>query len=459
MRKILITSALTLILSSVTAQLTLFTSSLKLVEKADYVNAEKKVLAALAKTPADLEENYAYALLLSKKKYTGYNTEKAYEVLTKTISLLDGISDEKEIKKLAKIPLTITELDRLNDTICYQASEAVIQKNDFQTYEKFLAYYVNCPAEYKKLVVSARNVVAFTMSSQTNTIESYQDFINKYPDAVQLNDAIAKRDELAFMAASKADKIAAYEEFTTKYPDAVQKVKAITRIHELAFDIAKKENKASTYDAYMTKYPASVLKNDAFALMEKCQFFENTTSGDWLKYAVFTDKFPANSWVNAANDSIYKIAMKTANLEVLSYCVQKFTGDVRKNALLLYHDVFTMDGEKFTMDMFHSKFKDDFLAEVKARDNQIVILGDELKLGEPYTVTYFTKYDEFIRMAAPRDKAVSALQNMIRTDIDLKNWAAVQKTIETYSAYFGSKNKKFNDLVMFVSSQNQQPAP
>jgi len=176
-----------------------------------------------------------------------------------------------------------------------------------------------------------------------------------------------------------------------------------------------------------------------------------------LKYAVFTDKYPNNSWVKASNDSIYNIAMKTANLEVLSYCVQKFTGEVRKNSLLLYHDVFTMDGEKFTIDMFHSKYKDDFLAEVRDKDNQIIVLSDALKLAEPYVVTNFTKYDEFIRLAAPRDKAVSALQNMIRSDIDLKNWAAVQKTIETYSAYFGSKNKKFNDLVMFVSSQNQQP--
>jgi hypothetical protein len=107
------------------------------------------------------------------------------------------------------------------------------------------------------------------------------------------------------------------------------------------------------------------------------------------------------------------------------------------------------------MDMFHSKYKDDFLSEVKSLDYQIVALADELKLSEPYDVLNFTKYDQFIRIAAPRDKALAALQKMITPEIDLKNWTAAQQKISSYAPYFGTKNKKFTDLVMFVNSQIQ----
>lgn len=428
-------------------------SSLKLIEKGEYADAEKKIVKALAQHPTDVEENFAMSALLAKRKFSGYDIEKSYGFLIKTSNYFDVITEEKELKKLAKIPIDKNELNKLTDTICRIASEDILQKNELLAYEHFLEVYTLCPDNYKNKVIAARNENAYNFALSLNTVESFQHFINTYPNAVQLNASTAKRDSLAYKSVCQVNKIADYKAFVQNYPGAAQVKEAIRQIHQLAFSQAQSENKASSFKSFVDEYPESDQFKTAYEKYEYLLFQENTTISNWISYRNFIDKYGSNAWVKTAQDSIYAIGLRTEQLEILAYCVQNFKDERRKSALLIYHNLFTQDGEKFTLDMFYAKYTDDFLADIKLNDYKLVDMAAMLNLDAPFTDALFVKYDEYIRMAAPRDKALVALQKMISTDVETKNWTSALSKINNYKSYFNNKNKKLNDLISFINSQ------
>lgn len=430
-----------------------WTNSLKMIEKGEFIDAEKKISKTLQQSPNDVEENYSMAVLLSKRKYSGFNTEKAYEHLIKAATNYAAIKDEKILKQLNKIPLSDVEFSNMTDTICRIAAEDAIQKNQLTDYDRFLEVYKTCPEKIKSKVTEQRDALAFKIASDEHKIESYQRFISTYPDAAQYKQAVILRDTLAYRAARIVDKIAVYNEFLQKYPEAAQVNLVISRIHELAFNDADNLHTADAYKTFYDKYPTSRQATKAFELYELCQFNENTTPGDWNKYKNFIVKFPENSLIKVAADSIYSLAQRLESVEILDYCVKNFTGDKRTNALLFYHDLFTMDGEKISLDLFHGKYTDSLLIDIKANDYQILTMGNELKMETPYLADKFNKYDVFIRTAAPNDKAYAALLKMVQTDLETKNFKSATDKINVYTAYFKGKNKKLNRLLMFLKAQ------
>jgi len=440
--------------SFVFGQLNLFgPGSLKLIEKGKFVEAEKKINKDLQKTPDDIETNYAMALLLLNRNYTSYNTEKSYEYLMKCIKLFENTREERELKKLSKIPVTRVILQNYTDTISRLAMEDAVAKNNVDIYQKYLDFYLTAPLSYQKTITENRDATAYATACNKNTVESYEHFISKYPDAVQHAEAIQKRNITAFQKARTADHIDAYKDFVIRYPSANEVTLAWDRIHQLAFGEAEKENTSASFKKFMNDYPYSKQYSQALTAYEKRQYIENVTVGDWNDYRAFIEQFPNNQWKLVALDSIYSIAVRSENLEILSYCLDNFSGEKRKNALLLYHDIFTMDGEKLTLDMFNEKYEDDLLNDVKAKDYEIAILGDDLMLQMPYKSSNFSKYDEYIRKAAPRDKAFTALQKLISPELESKNYQAAIAKIESYLPFFGKRNKKLLDLISFLETK------
>ncbi|MEI7504846.1 MAG: hypothetical protein WCJ61_16345 [Paludibacter sp.] len=255
------------------------------------------------------------------------------------------------------MPINQVVLLSFTDTICRLALEDAFAKNNVETFEKYLDFYQLATDSYKKKVMESRDLAAYKIANEKNTLESYQHFISKYPDAVQFTDATTKRNVAAFHKARTSDNIDSYKDFLQRYPSANEVTSAWDRIHELAFSQAEKENTSVVYKKFIDDYPLSKQYTQAFAAYEKRQYLESITVSDWNNYRAFIDKYPSNSWKSVAEDSIYVLGTKSENLDILRYCLDHFTGDKRKNALVLYHDIFTLDGEKLTLDMFYEKYK------------------------------------------------------------------------------------------------------
>jgi outer membrane protein OmpA-like peptidoglycan-associated protein len=426
---------------------------LKLIDKEKYSNAEKKISEALLKKSDDIGLNYAMAVLLIKRKFTEYNPEKSYEYLMKAKNLFEILTDEKEQKSLAKIPINQTLFENYTDTVCKCALEDAIVINSIEIYEKFLSYYKTSPNVYKKKARENRDIVAFKTACDANTVESYQFFISKYTDAVQKGDAIKKRNAIEFGKAKAIDDIESYKEFIKKYPDAGEIGQTWERIHELAFAQAEKANTSISYKKFIDEYPKSKQYANAFKLFEEKQYLENKIDGNWNSLRSFIENYPNNSWKLVAQDSIQAIGLRTENLEILKYCLDHFVGSKRNETLLLYHNIFTNDGEKQTLDLFYNKYDNVILNDIKAKDYELADLGNKLLLNLPYNPKDYSKYDEYIRLAAPREKAFVAIQRMISPDINMKDWKSALTKANTYLSYFGTRNSKIMDLISILKSK------
>ena len=465
-------------------------SYLKLIEKGKYSKAEKKINKAILKEPNDIGHNFTMSILLINRKYKGYNTIKSYEYIITSEKLYSNTFNEKEIKRLNKIPINTITLQNYKDTICKYALDDAIKENTVEAYENYLDLYKITPYNYKISAIEKRDIAAFKIATAANSEESYQYFISKYPNAIQINEATSKRNERAFEKVKSLNTLEAYQNFINLYPNASQITEAISkrnerafdlaktadnindykkfisnyqkakevkeawlRIHELAFMIAEKENTANAYKKFIDEYPKCKQYDAAFKLFEEKQFFEKTTIGDWESYKSFIENYPTHNWINIASDSIYSISKVTENLDALKYCVINFSGDQRNKALILFHDIYTNDGEKSTLDLFYEKYDDDILVSIKTTDYEIAEQGNQLQLHLPYNLANYSEYDNYIRLAAPREKAFVALQRIVSKDINQKNWQVAINKIINYTSYFGDKNKKIVDLINILKAK------
>lgn len=265
-----------------------------------------------------------------------------------------------------------------------------------------------------------------------------------------------KAEVLTFEKAKAIDDIETYTEFIKQHKNEKETIQAWTRLYELAYNEALKKDTSSGYKKFIDTYPNSKQKGNAAELFKKSQFIENTIAGNWNSFRLFIKKFPNNTWIFTAEDSIFSIGKRTQDLQALSYCADNFNGTKKENALLVFHDLYTNDGEKKTLDLFYAKYNDPILKEIRKKDYKAAELGDELMMENAYTANDFIKYDEYIRLAAPREKAFVALQRMISPYVSQKNWkAAIEKT-KKYAHYFGNTNKKIIELISVLSAKRDK---
>ena len=122
-------------------------------------------------------------------------------------------------------------------------------------------------------------------------------------------------------------------------------------------------------------------------------------------------------------------------------------------ALYEFYKEYTQDGEYLTLYNFVELYPRTFLDTLLAKDFKIAAKGDNLELVEAYdSVKSYHAFTEYIKLAAPKEKAFVVLQKLISKDIADKNWSKAIKTIQQYKPYFGNNNKEINDLISIIST-------
>ncbi|MEI7504867.1 MAG: hypothetical protein WCJ61_16455, partial [Paludibacter sp.] len=293
--------------------------------------------------------------------------------------------------------------------------------------------------------------------SSNNTLESYQTFISRYTKAPQYQLALDKRDSIAYANALKSDSLLVYKAFVNNYPQAKQTNQALIKVYEMAYKDATKLNTTASFRKFAEEYPASSQYHQAFKIFEEKQFFDNTSrGGNWLQFKTFCEKFPNNSWKSVALDSIYTFAEKTRNLDAMQCYIDNANGRKREEMLLVLHQLMTSDGEKMTLDLFYKKYKDDSLSKIKTSDYEMVDLSRKLLLHLPYNPNESLKFDAYIRLAAPREKAFVALQRMISLDLNKKKWKEALRTVKLYAPFFGKPNKEISNLMFMLEKKTDK---
>lgn len=110
---------------------------------------------------------------------------------------------------------------------------------------------------------------------------------------------------LNFKIAQQTDTIEAWEMFLEKYPESEFAPEAEKRLEELYFEKAKMENTIEGYWLFVQKYPQSKFAGEAERLA-----FENAKSLNTIEaYEEFIEKFPQSDYVKEAERGIVQLAL------------------------------------------------------------------------------------------------------------------------------------------------------
>ena len=110
----------------------------------------------------------------------------------------------------------------------------------------------------------------------------------------------------------------------------------------------------------------------------------------------------------------------------------------------LFHDVYTADGTIETITDFYKKYKMPTVAKMKAKD---------MKLAKQWLKLKDKDFAEFIKNAAPNDKAFFLVQYIIGGKVESRNWAEAAATAKRYLPYFEKHPKKMNALLATLEAK------
>lgn len=375
---------------------------------------EKKLLPALQKQPRSVPYNHVAGQMYSNQHYPSYNLDKAYNHLNIAKAEFGKLS-AADREKYAKY-VTSKKIQKDLDTVCQRLYNATMKSNSVASCNAFLKDYKRATDEQKASVTLLRNQLAYADAQKTNTIEAFQNYITQYPNAENVQAAIKQRDKLAYETTIKRNTTNAFISFLKSYPQS-----------EYAPDIQK-------------RYGERMLNGQL-------------TENDYKSLEQFIQYNPQNPLAKPIIRKMMEIAKQKHDLSLMQKTVE-YSRDIDfEYALYEFYKEYTQDGEYLTLYNFVELYPRTFLDTLLAKDFKIAAKGDNLELVEAYdSVKSYHAFTEYIKLAAPKEKAFVVLQKLISKDIADKNWSKAIKTIQQYKPYFGNNNKEINDLISIIST-------
>lgn len=375
---------------------------------------EKKVVPGLQKQPKDIVYNHVAGLMYSNTDYAKYDYDKAYTYLLTAKNELSKVTPA-ERERYAKF-VTAKKVQKDLDTVCQRLFDMAIQSKSVTLCNSFLKKYKKASPELQNTIVTYRNSLAYLEAQQLNTVAAYQDFISLYPDASEAPLAMKRRDKLAYDDAVRRNSADAFMEFLKNYPNS-----------EYVADIQQK---------YVNKI-----------------FSASSKGGSYRDYEMFVKANPGSSLAVPALRKMMAIAKQQKDIPLMQKTVEYSRELDFEYALYEFYKEFTQDGEAYTLYTFVDMYPRTFLDTLIAKDFKVAGKGDALELMEPFdSVKSYRLFVEYIKMAAPKERAFVVLQKLISNDIAAKNWEKAIKTVSSLQSYFGANDKRINNLLQILSA-------
>ncbi len=157
----------------------------------------------------------------------------------------------------------------------------------------------------------------YKKAEETNTVERYEKFIQKYPDSEYQSEVKGKIIELEFSNARRKNTISAFKTFLQKYPDNKYKGEAIIVVDQLENELwheAKLLNTNLSYISYLKKNPEGKYVNEAnkhlktpiYKARNQIKYF-NSAFGEEVK---FTDE-QVRSYIEKLENETYSTTISS----------------------------------------------------------------------------------------------------------------------------------------------------
>ncbi len=275
----------------------------KKIEKQDYLVAEEIFYECLVATPDDPMAQFGLALIYAdtnNPKYDYFSANRFTKWATENFSK----TDPNEYSKLEEY----INPQKLADHAIFIDEMIYYQININRDYEKVLLYlndFVGAP-HYNDVII-IRNHMEFEKTKAQHTISTYEEFIKKYPEAKEVENAKDLRNQIAFEMAKSENTLKAIDEFISKYPESKEINEARAIKHKLEFDKAIAVNSLKALQEYIDKFPQSKLIPDAKKLRNTKAYELAERYNSISAYKEFVSKYPDAEQVEDAKFRIKEL--------------------------------------------------------------------------------------------------------------------------------------------------------
>lgn len=261
---------------------------------------------AFLDNPNDILANYGLSVLATNPALPDRSLFKSWfhiRLSQKNYSSLTSEIDKGAINKaLPGALLLITkQFTDIDSSLWIELSA----KRDLQFIQSYL--YLLSDSKYINKYVALRNNLEFERAKTANTIKAYSDFINFFPRADDMAEAIRLKDKLELMDAQKKDIIFVYNDYVSTHPLSVELPAAIKLRDKKAYDLAVESNDLVEVDFFIYHYPTAPQVDKAITLRSKLAYniaSKQNTLDSYQEYIYHNPNTPFIPIAIAKRDSI-----------------------------------------------------------------------------------------------------------------------------------------------------------
>lgn len=231
---------------------------------------------------------YGLAKIESTPKRTGFDLFKAYEYITRSVNTLNTM-DPKVMNKVSSS--FNAEKAKKEKTLIDDALFADVKKKEnLDLINRFLKECEDSDHFLEALDLKA--TFEYKVVLEYDTEKDYLEFIEKYPESKEVDDAKMRIDGLAWKTAQSTNSIESYTIFISTYPKAAQLDTAQALLMEMEYQKAILVNTDYGFLKFIEKYPNTEKSRVLEEKREQLAYDKAISFGAFVVYQSFIEEFP-----------------------------------------------------------------------------------------------------------------------------------------------------------------------
>ncbi len=328
--------------------------------------------------------------------------------------------------------------------------DEVIASGNLKAAQHFVSSYPN--SEYAGKVSDILDELAFKEASTQNTAAAYEEFCKSYPKSKHFAQAKELSDKLMYESLTSANTYQAYQQFCEKYPQSPFYTAAKEKYELLLYKSMTQANSLAEYEKFCTQYP----KSPYWTVAQDSIYKMSVRQGDVNSYNQFVARHPESPYASAVQDSLLRSSVKQSELSSLErYVIQYPTASNLDKVIHSIYGYYAQSGDLSDLEIFEKKYPG---KETQALQKDKELAGQGLNLFDKNNQHNNNTLIDFIKKEAPRDIALFALQELIKSSIDTKDWNTALTTVKQFAPVFGN-NDKFEELRRVLQQNEAETEP
>jgi outer membrane protein assembly factor BamD (BamD/ComL family) len=213
------------------------------------------------------------------------------------------------------------------------------QENSIEAYENFINKHAK--SEYFDEASKRLENLEWERDANENRIEPFSEFIKKYPNSAHVADAKANIEELEWKNAKQQNTIKVYSEFIANYPQSIYYNEALGKIELLEWNYAHESNMISAYENFIKNYPDGIYTNDAKQKLVESEWNNAVNANTINGFESFIKKNPISKYTHAASDRITDLKILDLKCKWENDFLDKDIYLPRSQINAVIHDIFS----------------------------------------------------------------------------------------------------------------------